>query len=159
MSAQVARNEDVGLSLLAPGDPDSMSSNLFDEHGAALFRLAHMICRNVEMASCAVVQAFDAAFTDNLRTGKEPRIAHDLARLTYLACTLTHPVPSDPTVQDQAAAITTTEPQRRALLALTMHGDHTYAEAAALLYIDPDTAAQALRTTLLAHTHPPTSPG
>jgi hypothetical protein len=113
-----------------------------------LFRLAHVICGNVEMASSAVCQAFEAAFSDTHRHADRPPTSRDLARLTYLACTLTPLLSCAPSGTDVPGALTPTEPQRRALLALTMYGDHTYREAATLLHIDPASAAQALRTTL-----------
>ncbi len=103
---------------------------LYADHGAALFRLAHAICGDDELAADAV----GAAIASAVEAGQpDQRPLRELARATFRACT--------ELVEDPA-------PQR-ALLALTLWGDHTYDDAAALLRLSPATAAQVLRTTLL----------
>lgn len=125
-------------------------SRLYNRHGASLYRLAYAICGDVEMACAAVAQAFGAAFTDAGRTSREEQISHDLARRTYLACSLMLSTSTAASARDvgiTAGRPSTLDPSR-ALLALTLHGDRTYNEAALLLDIDPLVAAKTLRAEL-----------
>ena len=156
MAADAAYDGGPEVGHAARPDRLSLIGDAYDEHGIALFRLAHAICRDDEMAAAAVVQAFHAAFADSSRTDRDARIFHDLVRLTYLACMDAYAAPNGPADEGSEAPDATPmdacllglDCQRRALLALTLFGDHTYDEAAALLHIEPSAAARALRITL-----------
>ncbi len=111
----------------------SAAGDAYDRHGAALFRLAHTLCGDTVQAEAAVSSAFHDAFAGRRDVAPGSRPCHDLARLVYLACSPGQPAP---------CAV--------ALLALTMYGDHTYAEAAALLQVDAQVAAAMLRAALHA---------
>jgi DNA-directed RNA polymerase specialized sigma24 family protein len=156
MASQAAYDDARTVAHRPRPDRRSLISDAYDEHGTTLFRLAHAICRDDEMAATAVVQAFDVAFTDSRRTGQDVRIPQDLVRLTYLACLASCSAPRGPADEHPEATDATPisacllglDCQRRALLALTLYGDHTYDEAAELLHIDPSAAARALRITL-----------
>lgn len=117
--------------------------------------MAYLICQDSEQASDALVEAIaDATDAAPLLIGGK-RMTHDLARLTLLACAeivptvyqpvQNAPVDDPPSLQEWMSCL---EPHRRALLALVMYGDHTYDEAAALLRVESDSAAWALRVTL-----------
>jgi DNA-directed RNA polymerase specialized sigma24 family protein len=156
MASQAAYDDAREVPRPARPDRRRLVSDAYDQHGTALFRLAHAICGDEERAATAVVQAFDVAFTDSRRTGRVVLIPQDLVRLTYLACVACCTAPpgtadGSPGANDAtplSACLVGLDCQRRALIALTLYGDHTYDEAAVLLHIDPAAAARALRITL-----------
>lgn len=143
-----------------PGDRLALIGSLYDRHGARnLFHLAYAVCGDIETAGSSVVHAFETAAKDPHFQVDGSRSAHDLARLTFDA-SIGHldsrPTPTGPfqgpSETDDAtptsAWFRSQDLEHRALLALTLFGDHTYREAAALLDLDPGNAAQMLRTML-----------
>lgn len=145
------------------GDSTALGE-LYDRHGGALFKLAHAVAGDDTEAGAAVVQALaavcDATCGDPGSTDPSVSVLHELSRRTFLAASAPAAAPvgsgeQDP-VEDIVHAVDTSlvarDPRQRALLGLTRCGDHTYREAAALLGMSPDVAAQELRTALRAST-------
>lgn len=129
---------------------------LYDDHGSALFGLALAVSRNPTAAGSAVVEAFHGfnALPSTQAPGDERR---DLATLIIRACrtgcctTNNHEVPR-PSDADPAHPKSRWDELvylQRELFGLVIHGGQTYREAATTLGLDPDHAAELIRTTLL----------
>ncbi len=149
------RGMGLSLSLLRPRTVDcAVASELYDSCGERLFRLAHLVTGDTAAASAAVVTAFELAYGGSTLVPSDRRAWHELARLTYAACREPDVSPPSrnhdtwPAEMAPVCCMRTWFPQQRALLALTMHGDHDYREAATLIGLEPRWAAALLRGTL-----------
>ena len=150
------------------------ASELIDAHSATLFQLAWVTTADGAIASVAVARVLTAASLDQARLESPRPVLAELSRLTIwaslapaAAASAASPGPRDAApsanvgayVEGMLCAIGSRE---RALVALTMFGDHTYREAAAVLEIAPETAAELLRSTLhtigAANGHGPATP-
>jgi len=119
------------MDLAAAGNVPAVAS-LYDTYGAALYRLAHIVVGDSGRAETAVCEGFRSARAHPL-VGEAPEDAwRELVRLTLLA----------------AWTMSGTGRTGAALLGLTLFGDHTYREAALLLDMEPDEAADVLRAAL-----------
>lgn len=99
-----------------------------DLHACGLFDLAYTICGSGTVAESAVLDAFQAACADSSSTDPAKRVSQELSRLVFLACRAAEEViPAESRGGDT----------RHALLGLTLYGEHTYAEAARLLGLEP----------------------
>lgn len=115
------------LERLGSGDV-AAAGVLYDRYGAAMYTFALTVTRSPAAAAAAVLEVFRTAAA----TSAPGRAWQRLAHATLAAC----PPSEEPEVLS------------RSLLALTLYGSHTYREAAVLLGIDSDEAAQRLRETL-----------
>jgi len=117
---------------------------LYDDHGSSLFGLALVVSGSPQESASAVVEAFLAfdALGDTLDTAAGTQRRH-LARLTLDACRNQHHATSCSGHWDDLV------PLQRELFGLVLHGGQTYREAAAILELDPDSAAGLIRQTLL----------
>lgn len=136
----------------APRDRPARAE-LYDRHGSGMFCLAYLSTSDPDAAADAVVAAFEGAET--VTTYADPkRIARALARRTFLACPLYPPV-RDPGTGPNGAPrpdeLSHMSQRARQLIGLTLFGSHSYRQAAALLRLDPQTAASVL-TELLRDT-------
>lgn len=144
------------LVLLRPGTIDGTAlSELYDRCGEHLFRLAHIMTGDTDTASSAVVRAFEQACTRSTLAPAGSQSWHELARLTYAAAS--READSGRALRTRAACacarrccMRAWSPEQRALLALTMYGDHDYREAARLIGLDPRWAAALVWGTLSA---------
>ena len=127
------------------------AAELVDRYGATLFQLAWVISADCAVASSAVVRVIVAASLDHARLEQSRSLRAELSRLTLWACTVPvtagDPSPVAPIDEEGAGmsgVLRSIPPRDRALVALTMFGDHTYREAAALIGVAPETATEAL---------------
>lgn len=129
------------------------ASELVDQHAATLLRLAFVVSADSAIASSAVVRVIVSAALDHERLEPSPLMLAELSRLTLWACAapaeaigLSSAGPRGQIgCRDGDVVLRSIPPRERALAALTMFGDHTYREAAAVLGSDPQTAADLLR--------------
>jgi len=119
------------MDLAAAGSVPAVA-RLYDNYGAALYRLALIVVGDSGRAETAVCEGFRRARAHPLM-GEAPEDAwRELVRLTMLA----------------AWTMAGTVRTGSALLGLTLIGDHTYREAALVLDMEPDEAAGVLRAAL-----------
>ena len=157
------------------------ASELIDTYADTLFRIAWVTSADRTIASDAVTRVLVAASLDQAR----PEFSHpslaELSRLTIwaslaqsTAAPAAAPAPHDPDTGadiagddgddagNEGGALRAIGYRERALIALTMYGDHDYREAAAVLEVAPETAADLLRSALLtlgeADGHGPPAP-
>lgn len=129
-------------------DIDVSMGELYDRHGAALFNLAYVVSLDPLVADAAVVRAFTMASAAT-KHSVASITAYQLARLTFLACYSDSPrSASAGSTAGSTGCWDAMSRRQRALLALTVHGGHSYRDAAALLELNPTEAAEVLRTTL-----------
>lgn len=147
--------DDVTLLRRARAGDVPAREELYDRHATALFSLAHAISGNAEAAVSAVSKAFQEACADPATGDFGREVHHELSRLTFLACRPPGNASEDPRLAPAPGAgaptdydVTVANPRHRALLGLTMYGDHSYRDAATLLDLEPADAAAALRMML-----------
>lgn len=114
--------------------------DLYDQHGAGLYRLALALSRDARTAESAVCEAFQLACVGAERAPTVRLDWHQLAGYVFAACRGAW--------ADRDATVETHDAED--MLALTLHGGHTYRGAAFLLRLDAPTAAALLRSSLLA---------
>lgn len=139
---------------------DIYASELLEKYAATLFRLAWVTSGDCAIASSAVVRVLVAASLDPARMEPSRPLRAELSRLTIwaslapeAAADASSPGPRDVDVgadigSDVEDVLRAIRPRERALIALTIFGDHTYREAAVVLGMAPETAAELLRDTL-----------
>jgi hypothetical protein len=136
------------------------AGELYDRHGTALLNLAVTVSGSRVDAASAVVAALASACADAASTDPALSVLHELSRLTFQSCdvsntsaptTLTARAHDD--VVPGAVGLDSLGPRQRALVALTVYGEHTYREAGGLLGLSPGVAAQLLRLALLDAFH------
>jgi hypothetical protein len=145
----------------ARGGDVRAAGELYDRHGTALLNLAVTVSGSRVDAASAVVAALASACADAASTDPALPVLHELSRLTFQSCevsntsapptTLTARARDD--VVPGAVGLDSLGPRQRALVALTVYGEHTYREAGALLGLSPRVAAQLLRLALLDAFH------
>ncbi len=143
-----APEDSILLELARAGDVSALG-HLYDRYGTTLYRLAHALTRNADQAESVVLQVFtDACAAGSLPTPRPVRaeLTH-LVLVAYLGFVTSH---------DLAAEVPGSRLSRRewALVGLTLHGDHTYRDAAAVLELDPAVAAETLSSALRAWAAP-----
>ncbi|MGJ7439908.1 hypothetical protein [Aquipuribacter sp. MA13-6] len=110
------------LRLARSGDGDSVAS-LYDRHASALYALSRGVLGDGAAAEEAVVDVVVDACGPGPAGRSGPRsVRHELAVATYRRCAAPRPL---------AAAA-----RSRAVLALCLHGEHTYREAVALTGVE-----------------------
>ena len=119
------------LDLAASGDAVALGM-LYDAYGPSLYRLARVVVGTAAGAELAVCEGFHLVRTRPVDAATGQDLWHELVRFTML--------PSSTSTGDGGAGAAT--------LGLTMFGDHTYREAAQLLDIETEVAADVLRTAL-----------
>lgn len=136
------------------------ASELLDKYAATLFRLAWVTSADCAIASSAVVRVIVATSLDHARVEPSRPLLTELSRLTMwaslapaAAAGASSPGPRDAALgadidADIGGALRAIRPRERALVALTTFGEHTYREAAVVLEMAPETAAELLRSTL-----------
>jgi len=132
------------------------ASELVDQYAAKLFRLAWVVSADCAIASSAVVRVIVATSLDRARLERSRPVLAELSRLTVWASLA--PVaaagvsPAGPRGAevgvDVGGVLRAICPRERALVALTIFGDHTYREAAVVLGMAPEVAAELLRSTV-----------
>ena len=133
---------------------ESYAAELVDHYAVSLFRLAWVISGDCAVASSAVARVLVAAALDHARLEPSRATLFELGRLTMWASlapavAAVDSVPSRP--HDEIACahvgdvLRSIPPKERALVALTTFGDHTCREAAVVLGVAPEMAADLLR--------------
>lgn len=111
--------DDQGLLLDARGGDGGSIAGLYDRHANALLALARYVLGVGKTAEDAVVDTIvDACGRGEAGDLRHGSVRHELARATYQRCRA--PGPLSPAARS------------RAVLALCLHGEHTYREAGAL---------------------------
>jgi len=135
---------------------ETYACQLVDHYSATLVRLAWVISGDCTIASSAVVKVIVAAALDHARLEPSRAMLFDLSRQTMWASLAAADDTWSPASWEEVAGadardvLRSIDPRDRALVALTLFGDHTYREAATVLGLAPDVAADLLRDTLVA---------
>ena len=133
---------------------ESYASELIDHYAVSLFRLAWVISGDCALASSAVARVVVAAALDHARLEPSRSMHFELSRLTMWAslapAAAAAAAPSAKPHDELACAhvgdvLGSIPHHERALVALTTFGGHTCREAAVVLGIAPEVAADLLR--------------
>lgn len=131
------------LGLACSGDLWA-AGELYDRHGAALYRLAFAFTGDVAASERTVIQAFQRACAGAVQSPRGESVWHRLAGLAFaVSGELTERTSSLPREVEGAALV-----RLRALYGLTLCGGYTYRQAATLLAVDAEAATRDLRTVL-----------
>ncbi len=142
LARETTSSRDAALMDLAVAGDLAALGSLYDAYGAELYRLAQVVVGHSAGAQLAVCEGFRHARARPVDGVAPQDPARELVRLTLLA----------------SRAIAEDERLGASLLGLTIFGNHTYREAALLLGMAPDEAADVLRTALLDARHPSVRP-
>lgn len=129
---------------------ESTDSALYDRHGDALFSLAMLLCQDVDRA-VDVVAATVAQACATASEGTPDEERRRLAAALWHRCggdTAASASRWDKVLHSRAHASGRSSEQEQSLLGLVLLGCHTYQQAAALIGVQPSSAARQLRSIL-----------
>lgn len=149
---QKARFRDAHRTLRSVTTPESVTTALVDQHGYALYLLAHVLTADPDHAERLVVQAINAQ-------GDVPCAFRELAAAVHVAWSAwgelaeraeTSAIIGTPASTQTMHDLHALPDDQRAAVALCQYGGHTYRQAAATLGLSAAYTAQLLGQALRA---------